>query len=183
MDIDPVELEIVNLAPIGTNQNRVGRIILSDRDPNGAGFAVSLSDNLQNILSVVNGVKPDDGDWTWLRMLVSEEHQKSCQSSVQIVLVLYKSKRTWVDGLATWFNLLRVLANENENHFANVENGDILSQLPENDYRSILNYMEILAERLVNAGGSNMEGRIFGQLPERSITTKIRHTFWFIPFG
>ena len=64
-------------------------------------------------------------------------------------------------------DLLRVLANENENHFANVENlSEILSQLPENDYRcNLLNYMGILATRLVNAGGSNMETRTFGQLP------------------
>ena len=64
-------------------------------------------------------------------------------------------------------DLLRVLANENENHFANVENlSDMLSQLPDNDYRSnLINYMEILATRLVNAGGSNMETRTFGQLP------------------
>ena len=37
LDIDPVELEVVNLAPIGTNQNRVGRIILNDRNP-GSGL-------------------------------------------------------------------------------------------------------------------------------------------------
>ena len=44
-------------------------------------------------------------------------------------------------------DLLRVLANENENRFANVENlSDILSHY-QNDYRSnLINYMEILAK-------------------------------------
>ena len=169
LDIDPVELEVVNLAPIGTNQNRVGRIILSDRDPNGAGFAVALSDNLQNILSVINGEEPEDRDWTWLRMLVSEEHQNSCQSSCTDCIRYYTNQNE--HGLMDWrlgLDLLRVLANENENHFADSENNlaTDLSQLPENDYRSnLLDYMEILAERLVNAGGSYMETRTFGQLP------------------
>ena len=189
LDIDPVELEVVNLAPIGTNQNRVGRIILSDRNPNGSGFAVSLNDNLQNILSVVNGEEPEDGDWTWLRNLVSEEHQNSCQSSCTDCIRYYSNQNE--HGLMDWrlgLDLLRVLANENENHFANVENlSEILSQLPENDYRcNLLDYMGILATRLVNAGGSNMETRTFGQLPGafNNRTNKayvLVHPLWLIP--
>jgi len=168
LDIDPVELEVVNLAPIGTNQDRVGRIILSDRDPNGAGFAVSLNDNLQDIFSVIIGEEPENGQWTWLRMLVSEEHQNSCQSSCTDCIRYYSNQNE--HGLMDWrlgLDLLRVLANENENHFANVENlEDTLSQLPANDYRSnLLVYMETLAGRLVNAGGSSMELRNFGELP------------------
>ena len=189
LDIDPVELEVVNLAPIGTNQNRVGRIILSDKDPNGAGFAVSLNDNLQNIFSVVNGEDPEYGDWTWLRMLVSDEHQNSCQSSCTDCIRYYSNQNE--HGLMDWrlgLDLLRVLANEDENHFADVENlNERLSLLPENDYRSnLLDYMETLAERLVNAGGSNMETRTFGQLPGafNNQTNKayvLVHPLWLIP--
>jgi hypothetical protein len=190
LDIDPVELEVVNLAPIGTNQNRVGRIILSDRDPNGAGFAVSLNDNLQNILSVVNGEEPEDGDWTWLRNLVSEKHQNSCQSSCTDCIRYYSNQNE--HGLMDWrlgLDLLRILANENENHFADSENSlvTVLSQLPVSDYRcNLLDYMEILAERLVNAGGSNMELMTFGQLPGvfNKHTTKayiLAHPLWLNP--
>ena len=102
---------------------------------------------MQNILSVVNGEEPEDGDWTWLRNLVSEEHVNSCQSSVCGLYKYYSNQNE--HGLMDWrlgLDLLRVLANENRESFANVENlSDILSQLPENDYRSnLINYMEIL---------------------------------------
>ncbi len=187
LDIDPAELEIVNLAPIGSAAHRVGRIILSDRDPNGAGFSQALSMQLHNILAVIRGDEPEEGDWTWLRLLKSEEHRSSCQSSCTDCIRYYSNQSE--HGLMDWrlgLDLLRVLGDQNERLFTDATTAfdATISTLNHNDHRDdTLADMQTLAARIANAGGVNVIERMYADLPGvydevQNIAYILAHPLW-----
>lgn len=169
LDIDPAELEVVNLAPIGTHPFRVGRIILSDRDPNGAGFAIALENQIANILSIVNGHEPETGEWSWLRLIMSENHRSTCQSSCTDCIRYYSNQGE--HGLMDWrlgLDLLKMLGNPDQMLFAEQSDSleSHLSTLSQDDYqRYFLDELLVLSTRLANAGGINVVERSYGDLP------------------
>ena len=119
LDVDPAELEVVNLAPVGSFPKRVGRIILGDRNPNGAGYAVALSEKLQEIFEIIKESPPESTNWKWLSGLTNESHRSSCSTSCNDCIRYYTNQGE--HGLMDWrlgLDLLRILANPTELLFA-----------------------------------------------------------------
>jgi Lhr-like helicase len=127
LDIDPQELEISLLARAyvrdqrtSTNE-RVGRIVLSDRMVNGSGFATSLSDNLGNYLNgLFNPGAANAKRTQWIDDILSTEHFVDCSTSCTSCIRYYTNMSE--HGLMDWrlgVNLLRSLLDSNYDAFAN----------------------------------------------------------------
>ena len=101
LDVDPSELEIVNLAPIAVADQRLGRIILSDKNPNGSGYAVALRDRLSDIMAVIRGEEAH-GEWAWLRLLSdpASAHDQACRTSCTECIRYYTNQGE--HGLMDW---------------------------------------------------------------------------------
>jgi len=187
LDVDPVELEVVNLAPVGSFPNRIGRIILSDRNPNGAGYAVSLSEKLQEILEIVSGRITIPSKWKWLSFLTNESHQSNCNTSCNDCIRYYTNQGE--HGLMDWrlgLDLLRILANPDELLYTDLQVSldEALEQLEDLDYqKNLLGRMNDLANRLANTGGGSIEIQQFGDLPgvtdnTRELAFILVHPLW-----
>jgi hypothetical protein len=190
LDVDPDELEVVNLAPVGVFPERVGRIILSDKDANGAGFAVSLDNNFESIINFIGGNSEDSEGWGWLSNIIGEKHRNSCTTSCTDCIRYYSNQG--LHGLMDWrlgLDILRICRNPEDNFFAEcVDNLEkTLEDLPPEDYRSgLLNDMNRIQKRLISSSGGTCETRQYGQLPgffdqSRSKAFIIVHPFWSLP--
>jgi len=112
LDIDPKELEISLLAPVNVGADRVGRIVISDKLVNGAGFAVTLESRLEAILDDFFDSGPGTRNSKWIIGLLSEKHREDCESSCTTCIRYYSNKRE--HGLMDWrlgVSLLRVLSD------------------------------------------------------------------------
>ena len=197
LDVDPAELEVVNLAPVGSNDKRVGRIILCDKDANGAGFAISLEQNLESILDKVIGINHRgmrrgfgvNGEWKFISYITSEEHRNDCDSSCTRCIRYYSNQGE--HGLMDWrlgLDLLRLLRNPEDDFFATCKGNlsETLDEL-ESDHRSeLLQQMERIQKRLLSSSGEGIEERRYGDLlgvfdTVNKITYIIVHPFWALP--
>ena len=197
LDVDPAELEVVNLAPVGSNDKRVGRIILCDKDANGSGFAISLEQNLESILDKVIGINHRgmrrgfgvNGEWKFISYITSEEHRNDCDSSCTRCIRYYSNQGE--HGLMDWrlgLDLLRLLRNPEDDFFATCKGNlsETLDEL-ESDHRSeLLQQMERIQKRLLSSSGEGIEERRYGDLPGvfdtvNKITYIIVHPFWALP--
>ena len=190
LDVDPDELEVVNLAPVGVFPERVGRIILSDKDANGAGFSVSLDNNFESIINFIGGISEDSEEWGWLSNVIGKTHRNSCTTSCTECIRYYSNQG--LHGLMDWrlgLDILRMCRNPEDNFFAECVDSleKTLEDLPPEDYRSgLLNDMNRIQKRLISSSGGTCESRQYGQLlgffdQSRSKAFIIVHPFWSLP--
>ncbi|MBP2146120.1 hypothetical protein J2129_001574 [Methanofollis sp. W23] len=105
LDIDPEELEICRVQPTRTdNTTVVGRVVLSDRLPNGSGFACWTFDNWKSVMDEVLNTPPDSD--SFMGRLVSDrhrygdEHTPPCRTACYQCLMSFRNMS--YHGLLDW---------------------------------------------------------------------------------
>jgi DEAD/DEAH box helicase domain-containing protein len=107
LDIDPEELEI---STIRQSEGMLGEIVISDRLPNGAGFAGQIHSRWREIIKSIANATP--GDDTFIGAMIAEKHRESCDSACPDCLKTYRNMRH--HGLLDWrlgLALLRLFAD------------------------------------------------------------------------
>jgi len=126
IDINPQELELSLVPPVqipspSGGSDRVGRIVLSDKVVNGAGFADELSNNLDDIMDALF-VRPTPPPQfrAWITNLQNIGHFSDCSSSCNECIRYYSNMRE--HGLMDWRLGLAMLRIMNDSGYDNLAN-------------------------------------------------------------
>jgi hypothetical protein len=189
LDVDPRELQIAELAPVDIEgDRRVARIVLADLTPNGSGFSARLSEEFGGMLESLFG-GGEIGDWKFLENL--HEHRIGCETSCNECIRNFSNMRE--HALMDWrlgMSMLRLMYDPSEVLMADKEGTleDECSGLrgQGHELANIVGEMRTIQDRLLRAGGPELEPRQFGDLPgvydgSRNRAFIIVHPLWRLP--